>query len=84
MKKDCEKPTSTSFNHRPRHLFLAFHKFLLSVLETVQSKYKGQAAADASSYITLCFNGQASHGIDRKTFEVMTNLIIPRGHNLFY
>jgi hypothetical protein len=45
---------------------LAFHKFLLSVLETVQSKYKGQAAADASSYITLCFNGHASHGIDRK------------------
>jgi hypothetical protein len=30
--------------------------YLLSVLETVQSKSKGQAAADASSYITLCYS----------------------------
>jgi hypothetical protein len=36
-------------------LFVHF-KSLLSVLETVQSKYKGQAAADASSYIKLCYS----------------------------
>ena len=36
-------------------LFVHFMS-LLSVLETVQSKYKGQAAADASSYIKLCYS----------------------------
>ena len=66
-------------------LLLVHYTFLLSVLETVQSKSKGQTAADASSYITyavllkfdfltwIFHNGQPSHGGDRKTFEVMTS-----------
>jgi hypothetical protein len=36
-------------------LFVHF-KSLLSVLEPVQLKCKGQAAADASSYIKLCYS----------------------------
>jgi len=36
-------------------LFVHF-KSLLSVLKTVQSKCKGQAAADDSSYIKLCYS----------------------------
>jgi hypothetical protein len=35
---------------------LVDYKSLLSVLVTVQSKSRSQAAADASSYITLCYS----------------------------
>ena len=60
LKKDWFQTTSTSFIRRPWHPFLALDS-LVSVKFSVkcsrncplESKSKGQVAADASSYITL-------------------------------
>jgi hypothetical protein len=42
-------------DHDPLSWLLVHYKSLLSVLVTVQSKSRSQAAANASSYITLCY-----------------------------
>jgi hypothetical protein len=43
-------------DHDTLSWLLVHYKSLLSVLESVQSKSKDQAAADVSSYITLCYS----------------------------
>ena len=43
-------------DHDTLSWLLVHYKSLLSVLVTVQSKSKSQAAAEASSYITLCYS----------------------------
>jgi hypothetical protein len=43
-------------DHGTLSWLLVHFKSLLSVLETVQSKCNGQTAADASSYIKLCYS----------------------------
>jgi len=43
-------------DHDTLSWLLVHYKSLLSVLETIQSKSKSQAAAEASSYITLCYS----------------------------